>query len=290
MYDKYLRELRISVARSLRSSVPNPQNVECFEIFTPLWTLIYGLQNEENTPNPTKQLLMSHLRESGDLSGFLSVCRDRSIENSYGPQLRAAHSAMTFNSYFDELVSDSLQFINAFHFYNYRSCMISVRCILENLYRHLYYLDNREYFIRVHELGESEHDLKLTPALFRTYLEGASYLKSVNSLKWSYVISGKNFTGLQKLNQGLYSKTSSYVHGSLPSTLNRLESNLDLVYDPSKADEVIKMAEMLIEMCVAFLCCAHLGQFSGFNETEKRLVLAPFKGTKRPNFRNAIRV
>jgi hypothetical protein len=290
IYSQYCRELRTSIARSLRTGKGKPENENSFSTFIPLWTLVHGLRDVSNVPNPTKLMLMSYLRESGNLPGFIDVSRDHRIERSFNVELQGAHQAMLFTSYFDELISDSLLFVNAFHLNNYRGCMIALRCMLEDLYRHLYYKDNREHFIRVHELGVSENELKLAPATFRGYLESASYLKVLNNLKWKYTLVGKPIDGLQKLNTALYGKTSASVHGSAPKTLNGFESNLDFEFNKSKADEILSVAGMMNELSVAFLCCGHLDQFSRFNETTKRIVVEAFLGKKRSEFRTAIRI
>lgn len=290
IYESYKRELRTSLVRSIKIGKSQPKNRESFDAFIPLWALINGLQDSSNVPNPTKLMLMSHLRERNDLQKFLAVARDYHIEKNFASELHGAHQAMIFTSYFEELLSDSLLFINSFHTNNYRGCVVALRCMLEDLYRHLYYKDNRENFIRVHELNESEYDLNLTPAAFRNYLDKASYLKAVHLLKWNYQISGKAFSGIKGLNGGLYGKTSSYVHGSSPRTHNGFTSNLDFVYDNAKADEVLKVASLINELSVVYLCCGHIDQFSRLNEASKRIVLSTFKGDKRSDFRNTIRV
>jgi len=290
IYKQYKAELSRSIADSLRTGRARPENEESFRAFVPLWTLIKGLEDASSAINPTKAMVMSYLRENNDLEGFLKVSRDHHVERNFGVALQGAHRALNFVSYFDELVSDSLLFVNSFHLNNYRGCMIALRCMLEDLYRHLYYKDNRESFIRVHELGESEHELKLTPAVFRTYLDKASYLALLHKLNWNYSFSGKNIKGIMKLNGELYARTSAYVHGSSPATLNGFSSNLEFVFDVLKAKNILEIANCLNEMSVAFLCNAHLDQFSRLNEATKRIVFDAFDGTRRGEFRRAIRV
>jgi hypothetical protein len=290
IYKQYKTELRTSITSALRSGRSRSENEQSFRAFVPLWTLISGLQDTSSAPNPTKAMIMSYLREANDLETFLAVSRDHHIERTFGVALQGAHRALNFVSYFDELVSDSLLFVNAFHLNNYRGCMIALRCMLEDLYRHLYYKDNRENFIRVHELGESEHELKLSPAAFRSYLDKASYLALLHQLTWTYSVAGKNIKGIVKLNGELYARTSAFVHGSSPATLNGFASNLDFTFDAAKAASILEIGKHLNEMSVAFLCSAHLDQFSRLNEATKRIVFDTFNGPRRSEFRQLIRV
>ncbi|OAH98975.1 hypothetical protein A1353_21620 [Methylomonas methanica] len=291
VYALYLGELRTSIGRSLRKGQSRPENEAAFKIFVPLWLLLNGLRDGTNSPNPTKEMLLSYLREAGDFEGFLKVAKDHHVERNFGSELQRAHEAFLFASYFDELISDSLLFVNAFHLSNYRGCVIALRCMLEDMYRHLYYKDNREYFIRVHNNGESEHSLKLAPASFREYLSKASYLKILSSVKESFTVPpSKTVEGFLKLNEELYSRTSSFVHGAAPRTLNGFESNLDLIFDSARADEVLKLANLVAMLIVVFLCCGHLDQFAGLNESVKREVFKVFPGSLHARLRQTLRV
>lgn len=289
LYKTYTRELRKSIAQSMRNVASEPAYEKSFEVFSPVWALLYSLRDSANVPNPTKAMLLSYFREADDLKSFIKVSRDYRIEREYGGELQLAHQATLFTSYFDELISDSLLFVNSFHLSNYRGCVIALRCVLEDLYRHLYYKDNRESFLKVHELGTSEHELNLSPASFRQYLAKATYLAPLDSLNWNFNVAGKNHAGLQKLNAALYGKTSAYVHGSSPLTHNAFSSSEDLAFSASEAQNVIALAEQMCKLIVAFLCCAHLDQYMRMNESMKRIVLKVFSNAERQDFRVALR-
>lgn len=289
IYSTFVRELRTSVARSFRSVGTQPEFEQAFEVFEPVWVLVHGLKDSANVPNPTKAMLLSYLREADRLEDFIAVSRDHHVERKYGNELQAAHGATLFTSYFNELVSDTLMYVNSFHLSNYRSCVIALRCVLEDLYRHLYYRDNREHFLRVHEMLQSEHDLKLAPATFRTYLEKATYLSRLNGLTCGFHIGGKTVVGFQKLNAELYARTSAYVHGSSPSTLNGFSTNMDMVFEANRAADVLALGQAMSALVTGFLSCAHLDQFSRLNEGVKRSVLRAFTPADRPSIRRALR-
>ena len=278
-YLQYQSELRHSVLNALRARNSYPIQKELFIALVPLWTLIYTFLDEGISVNPTKELLLSHLSSVGDIEKFVQVASDHKVERNFGSELKLATKAVAFTSYFNELVSDSLLLTNSFHLYDYRGSVIALRCMLEDLYRHLYYKDNREHFMQVHELGMPEHDIGMAPKGFRDYLKRASYLRDVLALKdanWSFNVGGKSFSGLGSLNDALYARYSSFVHGAAPRTLNQFASNLDFAYDAARGAEVLDLTKHFVLLAVSFLIFGHHEYFSRFNEHTKRVVMGAF--------------
>lgn len=278
-YSQYQSELRRSMLAALRARNTHPVHKELFIALVPLWTLIYTFLDEGIAVNPTKELLLSHLSSVGDVEKFVLVASDHKVERTFGSELKLATKAVAFTSYFNELVSDSLLLTNSFHLYDYRGSVIALRCMLEDLYRHLYYKDNREHFLQVHELGMSEHDVGVAPKGLREYLKRASYLRELLKFKWPFNVAGKTANGLGSLNDMLYARCSSFVHGSAPATLNQFASNLDFVYDNNRAEEVLDLAKHFVLLSVGFLMFGHQEYFSRFNERTKRVVLDAFFST-----------
>ena len=175
--------------------------------------------------------------------------------------------------------------MNALHLYNYRGCHIAVRCMLEDLYRHLYYKDNREVFLQVHELGKPESDLEITPVFFRKYLKRATYLAKLDGPNWRLTLAGTQANDFHKLNDLLYSRTSGAVHGASPLRLNQFASNLDAAHHPIRAAEALEFTEKFVLLSVTFLAAAHLDLFARFNEATKRVVLGAYSAQQRPEIR-----
>lgn len=289
-YATYQAELKALLLKVVAEENVYAEKKELFVTLVPLWTLINGFLDEAIAINPTKDLLLSYLSGKGDTVNFVKVASEKRLEREHGLQLKQATRAVAFTSYFDELISDSLALTNAFHMYNYRECAIALRCLLEDLYRHLYYKDNREDFMQVHELGRSENDIGVAPKTFRTYLDKASYLQRLLELKWAYTVGGKQCTGLLQLHNLLYGKYSSYVHGSSPKTLNQFASNLDCVFDAVRSRETIQMTNQFVAVAVGFLLFAHSDYFSHFNESTKRIVLSAFSQAQRQALRKLLSV
>jgi hypothetical protein len=290
-YAAYQRELRTALLRALRARGAHPVNRDVFVSLVPLWTMINGFVDDAIALNPTKELLLSYLVGQGAKDAFVKVAADHEVERVFAKELSAATRATAFTSYFSELVSDSLLLINAVHLFNYRAAAIALRCMLEDLYRHLYYKDNREHFLQVHEEGRSEHDVGITPKLLRTYLEAATYLQSLKGgLQWSLTVGPASAQGLHKLNNLLYARTSAFVHGASTVTLNQFSSNLDFVFNASKAAEVLEMVKRFVLLAVVFLAHAHADLFARFNDSSKRLVLDAFSPAQRVEFRTALNV
>ena len=284
-YDTYQRELRTSLARALRARGTHVVHKNLFAALVPLWTLIHGFCDEAIVVNPTKELLLSFLSGQGDLVNFVKVSSDHRMEREFSRELTESTKAVGFTSYFNELVSDSLLLVNALHLYNYRGCLISIRCMLEDMYRHLYYKDNREAFLQVHELGKPESDLEITPMVFRKYLKRATYLEKISVINWRLTLAGVQANDFHKLNDMLYSRTSGAVHGASPLKLNQFASNLDVIHDPRRAAEILEFTEKFVLLSVTFLVAAHLDLFARFNESTKRIVLSAFPTQQRPEIR-----
>lgn len=284
-YRTYQWELRASLVRALQKKNTHAVHKDLFTTLIPLWTLIHGFCDEAIAVNPTKELLLSYLSGQGDLLNFVKVSSDHRMEREFSRELTESTKAVAFTSYFNELISDSLLLVNALHLYNYRGCLISIRCMLEDLYRHLFYKDNRESFLQVHELGKSEHELDISPIFFRKYLKRATYLAKLDDLKWKFSVNGTQANGFHALNDALYARTSGSVHGASPLKLNQFASNLDAAHDPRRAAETLEFTEKFVLLSVTFLVAAHLDLFARFNESTKRIVFDAFNPQQRPEVR-----
>lgn len=289
-YAVYQAELRTSLLSAMRERGRHADHRRLFMTLVPLWDLLSALLDDAVASNPTKELLLSYFSSSADLRSFLAVSADRKFERSFGKQLREASESVSFTSYFQEVLSDSLVLVNSQHLHNYRNCGIAMRCMLEDLYRHLYYKDNREDFLQVHEFGKAEHDINVSPKELRQYLRRASYLQELSRFNWSYRIGGRMVGGLFTINDALYGRLSAFVHGSSPRLLNHFASNLDNVFDPTRSSEVVELAEALVALSVSFLVAAHIDFYRRFGEETKRAVLAAFPVAHRQEFRKLFRV
>jgi hypothetical protein len=289
-YVQYCEELTSAYSSAMASLDTCPRLSDTFELLTPFWTFLGTATHESIAINPTKELLLSRLSSTGDMKKFLAVSADKRFERLYANELRDATKAVAFTSYFDELVSDSICLINAIAVYDYRMASIALRCMLEDLYRHLYYKDNREYFIRVHELGESEFSLDIAPKDFRKHLRGASYLHPLFDLLWGFVVRGTTVKGFHALNDSLYSAASASAHGASPKLLNQFATNTDRLSDIGRATAVYELVRLFVMLANAFLLFAHKDYFARFNEADKRVVLSSFATPQRIEIRKRLGV
>lgn len=288
-YTKYCAEFEQSYAAALSGLNGNAAHRELFESLVPLWTFLGVATNETIAINPTKELLLSHLSYAGETAKFLEVSSDKRFERAFSRELNEAARALSFTSYFDELISDSICLLNAFAVFDYRGTVVAVRCMLEDLYRHLYYKDHREYFVRVHELGESEFSLDIAPKEFRKYLKSTSYLRVLDTFQWGLTVRGSVIKGgIHSLSDALYSASSAYTHGAAPKLLNQFASNLDRSFSALRSDEVKDLVKKFVVLANLYLIFSHREYFARFNEADKRTVLRAFGATERAAIRRKV--
>jgi len=178
--------------------------------------------------------------------------------------------------------------LNHFYLNNYRGCYISLRNILEDLYRHLYYKDHLQEFWMVNaENGYEEFTLKLTPKFFREYLTRTTFLKMLSGYNRNFETATEN---LFDWNEDLYKKTSYYVHAGAITYMSSFEKPSDLRFDEVKSNSVTSLTKEVMTLATIFLIGAHRAHFLKFNGCTKSLILEIFERSVKHNFRREMNV
>jgi len=262
----------------------------CFKQTYPLFVLIEALHDSDYLVNPTQQLLLAEAVAEGNKSMVAEIVRTMGIKRvtEKDKLLRQAVLKQQFTPYLSELYSDTLMLLNHFYLNNYRGCYISLRNILEDLYRHLYYKDHLQEFWTVNaENGYEEFTLKLTPQFFREYLTRTTFLKKLSGYNRYFETAKEN---LFDWNEGLYKKTSCYVHAGAITYMSGFEKPSDLQFDQVKFDSVTSLTKEVMTLATIFLICAHRAHFLKFNDCTKSLILESFEPSVKYNFRREMNV
>ena len=295
-FGAYFQDLEISTNDHIKFHKIRNNNLDFFKKVYPLYVLLESLSNFRYFIDPSKKILVYQYAKAGKKDHFVEAARTLFNNDPKSQVLRKGILEETFTPYYVELYSDGLMLLNQFYLNNYRGCYLMIRCILEDLYRHIYYKDHKEEFLMV-QTGISEYDLKLGAEYFRNYLRKASFLNELNQVDTDF----NNLDGLSEeeikkknkffnLNDELYRKTSAFVHGTNETYLSKFTSNSELEYNKDKADSLIEEVGRVINLIVLFLICAHYEHFSKFNEYEKSLILFNFEIDKRSKLRRFLNI
>ena len=290
-YESYFKDLEGSITKNLKvHSMGNTPNL--FRTVYPLFAMLEALNNPDYFLDPSRRIEMDQFIIGGDKEKTINAARRLFKESmNMSLELRKGISSETFTPYFDELYSDSFLLLNQYYTNNYRGCSLYLRCILEDLYRHIYYLDHRQEFHMIVNSGvTSEWGLGLRPEIMRSYLERTSYLSRLKDFNFELekLDESTNKKNIFSLNEDLYSETSAFVHPSNPTYMNRFKSNSDLVYDDHKAQQVVRMAKQIMNMAILFLSCVHFQQVSRFNDYERSVMFIGFDKTTKGNLRRIL--
>jgi hypothetical protein len=308
-FREYLDELKLSVEQSTTLSIDdlqnqNPAHLALFRQMYSLFVLLRKLSDSDYFSDPSRNIVLADLQTSGNKAGFLEALACYSKPSKFIENLKRGASAQTFSGYFNELFSDGLMLCNSYYTFNYRGAMISVRCMLEDLYRHLYYKDHLQEFYHVNSgLSDSNNEsgIGLTPSGFRSYLRRASYLcrfldADENFAERTRVTADGDaegsgaFISIFDVNEQLYGECSAFVHGSGKTAMSQFQSNFDLAFSQQNADLVCGKVKRFTDMAIAFLIAAHLEHFNSFNEYDRSIILSGYSLEKRKNFRMLINV
>jgi len=286
-FESYFADLEKSVRDSLKKH-GEAETPNLFKAAYPLFVMLETLSNSDYFLDPSKQIELDKCIENGDKKRIIAA--RRRLFNSttkMSEELRRGLADQLFTPYFKELYSDTFLLINQYYLNNYRGCYLYLRCILEDLYKHVYYKDHEQEFYMVTSERVSEYALKITPQFLRSYLERALQLRQLKTFNYTLekhddANKEQNKDTMFNLNDRLYSETSAFVHPSGKTFMSHFTSNSDLVYEEKRAQEVLNSTKDVINIVILFLICVHFQQFCRFNEYEKNLVIMGFdKKTKR---------
>lgn len=289
-FESYFQDFEKSTIKNIDHHKLRDNNLDFFKKIYPLFVLLESLTNFEYFIDPSKKILISEYLEGHNKEPLINIARTLSIKNDNSEVLRKGALKGTFTPYFKELYSDSLLLLNQFYLNNYRGCYIYLRCILEDLYRHLYYKDHREEFFMI-DSDVSEYDIKLNPEYFRLYLRKTSFLKELEKVNEKFELKKDEIQmDIFKLNENLYKRTSASVHASKETSMNKYSSNSQFKYNDDKASEIIDITREVVNLSLVFLICGHFDLFSRFNEFEKKLIFYNFDRKTKPNLRKFLNI
>ena len=291
-YDSYFADLSKNTAEHLENH-KGQRNFQIFKCLYPLFVLLETLQSPGYFLDPSKQIELEQALEIGDKAEITKASRKlftASISKLLREGLKKRYSTPNLN----ELYSDVFLLLNQYYLNNYRACYISLRCILEDLYRHIYYLDHSQEFQSL-KLGKSKGAVEISPRFLKKYLERVSQLAPFKEydIKFEKLDAEKRANEVNKntifhLNNELYRETSAFVHCSDPDLMSGFASNADLIFNREVSEELTRTTKKVANLSVIFLVCMHFNQFLQFNEYEKSLVFSGFELPQKGNLRRLL--
>lgn len=295
-FEAYLAELKESVDSNVASAKTDPGK-ELFNIAYPLFALLRCLSSSRYVRNPSKEIVLNELLRAGSKVNFLAAVQKFNEKQPFDKELKKGLQRQAFTGFFNELFSDALLLVNSYYTSNYRGANIAIRCMCEDLYRHLYYLDHPQEYHSISKASPlRERELGLSPARFREFLPRIAYLEIFGQLtvdfspKMPTVPPAPVAFDLFGVNERIYSDASSAVHGSASDSHNAFRSNADMKFNESRSRKVVAITKDFVHMAVAFLTAAHLDYVSAFDEYEKSIVLCGYTPTERGALRKALNI
>lgn len=287
-FDIFLTELENSVESSV-ARARTDDDKELFFYLYPLFVLLRTLSSAEYVRDPVRETVLAELINTSK-QRFLEAVSHFKRPHPYQAEFKLGMQRQVFTGYFQELFSDALLLLNSYYTHNYRSAQIALRCMLEDLYRHLYYRDHPQELNAIHDGSQSEYEMGIRPSVLREYLARTDYLTIFKTLNIDFLQKKQTDKTWFDVNEELYSNSSSAVHGSGDSSLNTFQSNLDFIHVESKAKLTLNATKEFTQMAVAFLLSAHVDQFLSFSEYERSLVLSKYPEKRRAALRLALNI
>lgn len=316
----YLKELGDgSVSNIQRASIENDDKI--FFAIYPLFALLRCLSSSRHTGNPVKDLVLGELQSSGNKNKFIEATKFFNKPTPFDIEIKHGQQRQIFTGFFNELFSDALLFLNSYYSANYRGANIALRCMCEDLYRHLYYLSHPQEFYSISKFDSvTEYEIGISPQKLREALPRLKYLEIFKFLATDFEfkksklakastakasaansVNSKNSAFIEvecepaifdlfDMNERVYSNASRAVHASDAAEHNSFRSNVDMKFSADRAARVLKLSEDFIHMCTAFLIAAHLDHVSNLDEYEKSLVMSGYSVNDRGMLRKALNV
>jgi hypothetical protein len=252
----------------------------------PLLALLQIFLARKSATNPSREFALEGARSTGDGALFLEAMNSFSSSEGVNGAMRQAYSATIFSGFMEELRSDLLMaFVNGL-MYSYRNSAICLRCSLEDLYRHLYYMDHPQEYYALREGREGEYSMKLSPMAFREYIKRTSYLKDFSQVNVAFEKKlSDSESDYFSINEGLYGSLSAAVHGASEDWFAAVQNAGSLQKNQDREDKLAELAGKLTKMCIAFLISAHRDIFAAAGDYDKSIVLDAFSALERKNLR-----
>ena len=235
-FQKYCDELTQCVQVHVDEHQYGQKDFAFFKSTYPLFVLIESLNSTDYFYDPSKELVLQEALLHGKEDIVTTVARNLNLRdlNDTEKLLKEGMLKQQFTPYFQELYSDMLMLLNNYYINNYRGCYISLRNVLEDLYRHLYYKDHLQEFLAITS-NYTEYALDLKPSFFRKYLSRTSYLKLLTTVNDQFEEKKETEMDFFGKNEKLYEDTSAYLHASNLEHLSQFYSNASFCFKKSES-------------------------------------------------------
>lgn len=260
-----------------------------------MFALLQIFLNGTHWVNPSREYALQGAKLLGDRELFLASINSFQASEPVLASMRSAYSSTIFTGFIAELRSDLMMvFVNGL-MYGYRAAAIGLRCALEDLYRHLYYMDHPQEYMALRSGRETEHSMNLSPIRFREYLRRASYLQpfgTVNIFFSEKKAVDNNAVEMDMFgkNEELYSSLSAAVHGASEDWFAALHNASALRYQAEKEKKLKSLCIDFCKLCVAFLVAAHHDIVSSSGDYDRSIVFEVFNDEERANFRKLLNI
>lgn len=259
-----------------------------------VFALLQILAKSEHTLNPSREFALQGAKQAQDVESFLNAINGFQANPRVLSLMQQAYAETIFSGFIAELQSDLLMSFLHGLMYSYRGTAISLRCALEDLYRHLYYMDHPQEFLALNEGRNSEYNMDLSPQRFREYMKRASYLQCFSDVDVSFApkqhLENAAAMDLFGLNEEVYGALSAAVHGASKEWFAGLQNSGSLRGLPDKESKLEGIGSKFSKLCATFLIAAHRNTFSTAGEYDKSIVLDLYSLDERKNLRRLLNI
>lgn len=272
-----------------KTTIETRVEAEWVKSMYPLFALLQLLDGSGESLNPSREyaLIGAAAEEARDV--FLQAMDAFQAPTEVSCAMRKAYKRTIFSGFISELRSDLLMAMVQGLMFAYRGVGIGLRCALEDLYRHLYYMDHPQEFHAL-QLGESEYSMKLNPQFFRDYLRRTSYLAPFGLVSLTFSIKEPEAMDWFGVNEQLYANLSAAVHGASGEWFAAISNANSLAQNEAKERNLNRLVGDFSKMCVTFLIAAHRDVFASGGDYDKSLVLEIFDDDERKGFRRLLNI
>ncbi|WP_146093785.1 hypothetical protein [Xanthomonas arboricola] len=290
-FEIYARELREHVNSCTNEGEVKLGAQRAYRLFFPLFLTLHCFQSLRGLSHPTQQILLTRMQRLQNKKGFVEALRLPQLPDELHAAVLDSQIEMRFTHFLKEMWSDSLLCLNSIFLCNYRGAYIALRCMLEDLYRHLYYKDHpQEYLDMLEGDAESDH-ARVAPVALRDYLAGTSYLSLYRKVDTTFKKkTDETEFDLFSMNSQLYSSTSAYVHGSKFISMNAFKDNGSAVRRANEEHELCTTVSKFVKMATAFLLAAHLDDYRRMNEYDKSISFLAFSSDEKHALRRLLNI
>lgn len=282
-----VEEFNIKITENLeRSSVNERLKEPWMCAIYPLLALLGLLTDGEGALNPSREYALLGAKSAGDRDTFLEAINSFQASKKVTSAMQRAHKETIFTGFIAELRSDLLLVLVQGLIFSYRGSAVGLRCALEDLYRHLYYMDHPQEFLALSS-GHQENSMDISPKSFRDYLKITSYLSPLHKVCFDFSKKPEKSPGMDWFgkNEELYGKLSAAVHGASNDWFAAVSSASSLSENIQKNSKLNAVFVDFAKLCVTALIAAHRDIFSSANDYDKSLILDIFEPNERAGFR-----